>query len=124
MHQYDPLAKQVLDMTSFYMDISASNEKGQPVWKKLYNFRKTYGVQDLSLSSLKRVLSDFRTNDRAWMAYNAYKTALHDQDKTEKMCLQTTQTYVFYLLNLHLGTMSIKGVLKSVDVLRIENDGK
>jgi len=75
LYYYQPSPFKLLDFTEFYGDIGEANIIGNLKFKKLYSFRETYGVSDLTAQSLFRLHQEFKRNDTLFEKYMLYERA-------------------------------------------------
>ena len=67
------------DMEQYYLDLSSANAGGAAEWKRLYQFSTTYGVPDMSVESMEKVLMMLEESEFAFQTYYWYNTVAHKE---------------------------------------------
>ena len=67
------------DMEQYYLDLSSANAGGAAEWKRLYQFSTTYGVPDMSVDSMEKVLSKMAWSEDTFRTYYQYNTVAHEE---------------------------------------------
>ena len=67
------------DMEQYYLDLSSANAGGAAEWKRLYHFSTTYGVPDMSVDSMEKVLSKMAWSEDTFRTYYQYNTVAHEE---------------------------------------------
>lgn len=72
--------QEINDAVTYWYNITEANELPDmpPVWRKLYSFRDTYGLEDLSPASLDRLVYRFAVDKDALKTYWEYRRRLAD----------------------------------------------
>ena len=69
------------DMEQYYLDLRVANDIGATDWRLLYKLSETYGVPDMSVESMEKVLLMLEKRDAAFQTYYRYNTVAHEEGK-------------------------------------------
>lgn len=84
---YDTTTGKVVDVSTYYLDLSAANQQGRDEWRLEYNFSSTYNLMSLSPVSLYEVAKTMKTNKTAFDHYYRANTVhLEDPEKCTEKC--------------------------------------
>ena len=67
------------DMEQYYLDLSIANAGEATEWKQLYQFSTTYGVPDMSVDSMEKVLLKLAGSEDTFRTYYQYNTVAHEE---------------------------------------------
>lgn len=84
---YDTDTGRVMDVHTYYLDLSAANQAGRAEWRLEYNFSSTYDLNELTpdtLYELAKELKDDRDTFNAY--YSANTVSLEDPEVCEEQC--------------------------------------
>lgn len=90
LFEYDNKTFSVLDYTTFYMNLAASNKAGKITWKKMYSAAKDYGLKDLSGPSMLSEYNKMKKNatefNRVYKRRKANTAACSGTCKKKALC--------------------------------------
>ncbi|PSR75191.1 calcineurin-like phosphoesterase [Coniella lustricola] len=96
VYDVDPVTFGILDMTTYYANISAPTYQTSPTWQKLYSVKETYGAllgvtdaaAELTPAFWHNVTALFESDDAVFQEYYARKT----RDYSTATCTGTCKT--------------------------------
>ena len=70
------------------MDLRRANDGGATEWRPLYKLSETYGVPDLSVESMEKVLLMLEESEVAFQTYYRFNTVAHEEGRStpKKLC--------------------------------------
>ena len=70
------------DMEQYYLDLRSANDVGTTEWRLLYKLSETYGVPDMSVESMEKVLTMLEESEFAFQTYYRYNTVAHEEGRS------------------------------------------
>uniref|UniRef100_UPI00358E2001 acid sphingomyelinase-like phosphodiesterase 3b n=1 Tax=Myxine glutinosa TaxID=7769 RepID=UPI00358E2001 len=83
--EYNITTLELQDMVTYYFNLSAAN-LNSPKWAEEYRFTTSYGVPDITLSSITSAVKSFRTNQSLFQTYYNYNSVSYDLETCNEMC--------------------------------------
>ena len=88
LYSYNLGEPHLSDMEQYYMDLRRANDGGATEWRLLYKLSETYGVPDLSVESMEKVLLMLEESEVAFQTYYRFNTVAHEEGRStpKKLC--------------------------------------
>ncbi|XP_061216679.1 acid sphingomyelinase-like phosphodiesterase 3b [Neopsephotus bourkii] len=85
---YDPATLQVLDMVTYYLNLTRANlrEEESPVWEEEYRLTEAFQVPDGSAHSMQTVLERISHDPRSLQQYYEFNSVSYDLALCEESC--------------------------------------
>jgi sphingomyelin phosphodiesterase len=127
VYEVDPVTFGVLDVVTYYTDITSSTYQSGPVWQKLYSAKEAYGsllgvtdaAAELTPAFWHNVTALFETEDAVFQEYIARKT----RDYSTSTCTGTCKTAEICQLRAAQAQYNCVTVSPGVNFKRDTNSG-
>ncbi|XP_063861452.1 acid sphingomyelinase-like phosphodiesterase 3b isoform X2 [Scylla paramamosain] len=84
---YNTTTGKVVDVSTYYLDLSAANLEGRAEWQLEYNFSSTYNLMSLNPVALYEVAKNMKANRTVFdLYYRANTVGLEDPEKCTEKC--------------------------------------
>ncbi len=105
LYKYDKTSFQLLDMLTFYSNMTQANLEGKMTWQLEYSATEAYGMKDLSPAEWDNVLQRMKTDKSVWLKFESYFKVLNeiacpsgeDFCKKRQLCAISHQNYGDYV---------------------------